>query len=1117
LIKNCKIKGVASPTGEVYAINASQNSDNFTIQNNNISGGRYGINIQTSIPTVCDNVQINSNVIENLKRYAISINRGNNISISDNIIRNLGDATEINAINLNANSSNGSEFSNVSVMRNTISNIKVTANTANINARGIGINALGSVNCIISNNMISDILAWNSTGIYARGGQQIFIFNNSVNLFGDATAYNNATNEGFHTCFKSEGNNELYVKNNIFVNSIKTAEPNTGKNFRSFAIFFGSANMVTNYIDKNLYYVDNSLTTVEGFIARTGTTNLATLKDWQNYWFLDANSIIENVPFVSASDLHINPATATRVESFGDPLIAVTKDRDNENRNATKPDVGADEGNFVSDFSLTKSTITLDQSNLSLTNPNTFIKLQLKDNQGNNLNIASASVVFLISNTGSSYALGTIGSTVSDLGNGLYQIDFSATQVGWENKIFATVNGIKLTASGSFTVSPDVPLANDATSIGNSGFTAKWGSISNATGYLLDVSADPAYGSFISGYSSKVINTNSITSDVVTGLSGGTYYYYRLRSSKDILISNYSNSKQVITLCDKPVSLAANSITNTSFVANWQSVFGSSSYKIDIAKDNGFVQTILSDQTVEGLSYSATGLDPHTQYFYKVRAINSTGASQNSDAISVSTSNSIPSASNNNLTTDEDTDLLFSVSDFNFADADANDQLDNIQITELPAKGTLKLSGTDVVLDQIITRSDIGNLKYKAASNESGSSYTTLKFKVSDGIALSGDYVVTVNVTAVNDKPVVQSQNVISTDEEQMVSISITDLNISDPDNSLFTMSILDGDNYTWQNNEITPATNFAGTLDVSITVNDGTNTSDVYHFLITLNNLNDAPGDLALDNSALDENNASNFVVGNLSTTDPDQADMHTYTIVDSYMDFAIFSITDNKLNIIAPSNFEIKNSYTIKIKSTDFAGLSYEKEFVIQVNDVNEAPLLENPIQNYTYWIGEQINIEIPENTFSDADSDDQLSLSLNLANGNPLPTGLNFDEVNGILSGTLTDMQSLNLRLTASDAGGLEAFTDFSLSIVLGLNSVSANEIKIFPNPCVDRIIFESKDLTKFEYVSVCNLSGRKICDLNIANHSVDLSFLTSGLYLLKISDGINSYSKIVEKIH
>ena len=1117
LIKNCKIKGVATPTGEVYAINAAQNSDNFTIQNNNISGGRYGINIQTSIPTVCDNVQINSNIIENMKRNAIAINRGNNISISDNIIRNLGDAAEINAINLNANVAVGTEFSNVSVIGNTISNIKIPASSANNNARGIGINALGTVNCIISNNMISDVLAWNSTGIYTKGGQQIYVYNNTVNLFGDATTYNNASNDGFHACFKTEGNNELYIKNNIFVNTIKTSEPNTGKNFRSFGLYFGNWwYPASNYVDKNIYYVDNSVTTVKGFIAKVNNTNFTTLKDWQNYWFFDPNSIVENVPFVSASDLHINPATATKVESFGDPIAAVTKDRDNENRNAIKPDVGADEGNFVSDFSLTKSTIILDQSNLSLTNPNTLIKLQLKDNQGNNLNITGATVVFSIVNLGASYALGTIGTTVTDMGNGLYQADLTATQVGWENKIFASVNGQKLLATGSFTVSPDVPVATDPSSISNAGFTANWESVANANGYLLEVSSDPAFGSFISGYASKIINSNSTVTVAVSGLSGGTSYYYKLQSTKGILTSNYSNIKQVLTLCDKPVSQSASSITSTAFVANWQSVFGATSYKIDIAKDNTFSQMVVTDQSAATNNYSASSLDPHTQYFYKVRAINASGVSQNSDIIMVNTLNTTPTAADNSLTVDEDLDLSFSAADFNFSDLDINDQLQNIQITLLPAKGTLKLNGTDVTADQIIQKNDLPNLKYKAALNESGISYTTFKFKVSDGIALSSEQTITIGVTAINDKPIIKSQNTLSTDEEDMLVVNITDLIIEDPDNTTFTFSIADGSNYTWQTNEITPANNFAGILDVPVTVSDGTISSEVFQLQITVNNLNDDPSDIALDNSSIDENNTANFVIGNLSTTDPDALDTHTYTIVDSYMDFASFSIDENKLVMSGASNFELKSSYTVKVKSADLAGSFFEKEFVILISDVNEAPTVASAMQDYVYWIGQQIEIDVPSNTFEDIDADDQLTLSLTLVNGDPIPAGLTFDEVNGSISGSLGDIQDLDLRLTATDEDGLEAYTDFSLSIVLGVNSLNGNKIKVYPNPCSDRLVIESIDFALFETVSVCDLSGKTVSVLKISDNTVDLSNLHSGLYIIKLSKGSDSYSKLIEKL-
>jgi len=59
-------------------------------------------------------------------------------------------------------------------------------------------------------------------------------------------------------------------------------------------------------------------------------------------------------------------------------------------------------------------------------------------------------------------------------------------------------------------------------------FLAKWKPVSGATGYRLDVSTSPSFDNFVRGYTD--VDVGNATSHVVSGLSSGTDYYYRVRS-----------------------------------------------------------------------------------------------------------------------------------------------------------------------------------------------------------------------------------------------------------------------------------------------------------------------------------------------------------------------------------------------------------------------------------------------------------------------------------------------------------------------------------------------------------------------------------------------------------
>ena len=118
------------------------------------------------------------------------------------------------------------------------------------------------------------------------------------------------------------------------------------------------------------------------------------------------------------------------------------------------------------------------------------------------------------------------------------------------------------------------------------------------------------------------------------------------------------------------------------------------------------------------------------------------------------TGNTVPTASNGAVTTEEDTAHTFEAGDFSFSDTDSGDTLALVEVVTLPLAGTLTLDGTDVTPAQDVTKSDIDDdkLVFTPAANANGTSYASFTFKVSDGTVKSDSaYTMTVNVTAVND------------------------------------------------------------------------------------------------------------------------------------------------------------------------------------------------------------------------------------------------------------------------------------------------------------------------------------------------------------------------------
>jgi hypothetical protein len=110
----------------------------------------------------------------------------------------------------------------------------------------------------------------------------------------------------------------------------------------------------------------------------------------------------------------------------------------------------------------------------------------------------------------------------------------------------------------------------------------------------------------------------------------------------------------------------------------------------------------------------------------------------------------------------------------------------------------------------------------------------------------------------------------------------------------------------------------------------------------ITVNVPNATPTNLGISASTIDENVSTGAPIGTLTSTDPDAGNTFTYSLVTGTgdTDNAAFTIVGNQLQINASPDFETKSSYSVRVRTTDQGGLSFEKPLTITVNNVNETP---------------------------------------------------------------------------------------------------------------------------------------------------------------------------------
>jgi VCBS repeat-containing protein len=219
--------------------------------------------------------------------------------------------------------------------------------------------------------------------------------------------------------------------------------------------------------------------------------------------------------------------------------------------------------------------------------------------------------------------------------------------------------------------------------------------------------------------------------------------------------------------------------------------------------------------------------------------------------------------------------------------------------------------------------------------------------------------------------------------------------------------------------------------------------------FTISITNVNEAPTDIALSPLSIAENQPAGTTVGTFSTTDPDVGDSHTYMLVSGTgsTDNGSFSIdASGHLKTAASFDFETKNSYSIRVRSTDAGGLYVEKVFTISITNVNEAPTIAVPAAQTAY---EDVDKTISGITVGDPDGD-RLTVTLSVGHGTltlGTTTGLTITG-NGTgavsLSGSIANLNAALASLIYR--GSLNYGGDDTLSITASDGSLSAQPASV-----------------------------------------------------------------------
>lgn len=252
------------------------------------------------------------------------------------------------------------------------------------------------------------------------------------------------------------------------------------------------------------------------------------------------------------------------------------------------------------------------------------------------------------------------------------------------------------------------------------------------------------------------------------------------------------------------------------------------------------------------------------------------------------------------------------------------------------------------------------------------------------------------------------------------------------------------------------------------------------------------------LDDLYASEDQAFQFTVPAEVFFDLDQGDRLTYQSMlangDSLPSWLSFDAATRAFDG-TPSNKDV-GDFEMVVTATDTGNLSASNRFVISVLNVNDAPVVTNPLTDLSVKEGRSFGFKVPVTAFDDVDiiHGDRLSYSATLANGSALPRWLDFDSSSLAFSGCARESGNWSIKVRTTDLSGASADSTFTLHVADASDSHtlwrSRNNKALYNGNHSDEMHDRSRDedLACGAYNDI--FVGRKHEDYGYGNNGIDI---------------------------
>ena len=169
------------------------------------------------------------------------------------------------------------------------------------------------------------------------------------------------------------------------------------------------------------------------------------------------------------------------------------------------------------------------------------------------------------------------------------------------------------------------PVLGNVTAAGGNTVSVVWETVSNAGGYTIQY----AINSSFSGALMKTVTGGSTTSTTISGLNDSTVYYVRVMATGTgpYCESDYSVTKQVLTIPAVPPNLHGSDTTENSVTLKWNTQPNLTGYTLEYrVSDTSDDWTLHTNPDATATSAIISGLQERTRYEFRLTAINQSGS-----------------------------------------------------------------------------------------------------------------------------------------------------------------------------------------------------------------------------------------------------------------------------------------------------------------------------------------------------------------------------------------------------------------------------------------------------------------------------------------------------------